>query len=351
MTTLVVHTGLPMTGAATIRDQLVACREPLERAGVAMVGKDGAMAWDRAVRQVLGGESPQVLKRIVRKKLQDDLSAVLLSSEPAASALTSFTNVMALRAFSRDRALTTRVVLVVREQLELLNALYCQQVMRMETSIGFDAFVTETIASTTLDLGGQFTTLLDDTEIQLVAVRFSQLDEQLPAAGILDAARLPGGEAIAESRTVTGTEEEPAAVEDALPGPVLLTATRLLHKRLTRLGVVRKRSAADVVAAAAVMRVRAATAGWDSEPFWGWSTERAASMAAEFAAGNAVFAARAWGTAWPDAPPSRQQTRQDLAAANPVVVSDAMTMVHRVVDELVTAPPPVLAGSPTGATP
>lgn len=350
MTMLVIHTGMPLTETDRVREQLVAAREPLERAGVALVGKDGPKAWDRAVRQVLGGESPQVLKRIVRKKLQDELSTVLLSSEPAAGALASFTNVMALRAFSRDRALSTKVVLVVREQIELLNALYCQRVMGMETSIGFDAFVMETIASTTLDLGGQFTALLEDTDIQLVAVPYARLEAQLPAAAILRAAGLPGEAAITESRTATGTDVAPIADDTALPGPVLLTATRLLHKRLTRLGVVRKRSAAEIVDAAAVLRERAATAGWDAEPFWGWSAERAASMAAEFAAGNALFAARAWGTAWPDPPPTSEQARQDLAAADPAIVSDAMTMIHRVVDELATAPATVLgAGSPTGA--
>lgn len=335
MTELVIHTGMPLTSISRVRMQLVACREPLERAGVALVGKDGRKAWDRAVRQVLGGEAPPVLKRIIRRKLQSELSTVLLSSKPAAGALASFTNVMALRAFSRDHSVPVKVVLVVREQLDLLNALYCRDVMALETAVSFERFITETIAGTALELGVQYAALLDDTEVQVVAVPYSQLDARLPAAAILAAAGLPGSSALEDSRAA---DAAPAPVADDrwLPGPVLLTATRLLHKRLTRLGVVRRRPPEDLVAAAAVMREHAEANGWDDETFWGWSAERAAFVAGHFAPGNAIFAARAWGTPWPDVAPERAPTRQDLAAAPPHVVADAMTMIHRVVDELVT---------------
>lgn len=338
MTRLVLHTAMPMTGAAAVRDQLVACREPLERSGVVLVGKDGAIPWDRAVRQVLGGEVPPALRRAIRRRQQTEPRAVLLSAEHAARALTSPPNVTALRILSRDHELATTVVLVVREQLGLLNAIYCATVMRLATSASFESFVTEALACGGLELANPYRALLDDLDISLVAVPYSSLDKQRPAATVLAAAKLPGEDAVMSSRAAS---EPRSAVEDGwLPGPVLVTATRLLHKRLSRLGAIRRRPAVDLVAVGETMRERAAAGGWDDTTYWGWSEELAQSTQNHYGPGNATFAARAWGTPWPDAFPSLPQTPLDLASHPPTVVSDVMTTIHRLVDDLAVSHPP-----------
>lgn len=347
MTSLILQTGMPMTEAVVIREQLVACREPLERAGVLLMGKDGVHAWDRAVRQVLGGELPQPLKRAAKRTKQSPPAALVLSSEAAAGALASLTNVMALHAFSRDKAVPTKVVLVVREQLDLLNALYCHSVTSMQTAVGFEAFVRDPVATAGLELDDAFSALLDDTEIDVFAVPYSRLDDAFPARTILEAAHLPGTDAIANSRGAAESAERVIP----LPGPVLLTATRLLHKRLTRLGVIRKRSSADVAAGFAALRTKALSSDWDDTTFWGWSEPLAEQTMRHYAAGNALFAARAWGTPWPDPTPASPQTRVDLPALPPPLVSDVMTMIHRVVDDLVVAPvAPVAPTAPTAVT-
>ncbi|MGI8701255.1 MAG: hypothetical protein ACR2JU_08625 [Nocardioidaceae bacterium] len=332
MTQLVIHTGMPMTSAAVIRDQLAGWREPLERAGVELVAKDAPKAWDRAVRQVLGGEVPPPLRRVMRRKQQGDAPTVLLSAELAARALGSRPTVNALRALSRDSGLTTKVVLVVREQLDLLNALYCRRVMALETSIGFESFVTDALVSGRLELDHHFAALQDASGVELVAVPYSRLEPHLPAAAVLEAAGAAGDAAVTGADAAADVQ---AAADDRwLPGPVLLTATRLLHKRLTRLGAVRKRPAEELGAAVAMLRHRATDAAWNEVPFWGWSQDLAATAEQHYRSGNDSFAARVWGAPWPDVAPSRPQTRQDLASEPPAVVSDVMTMIHRAVDEL-----------------
>lgn len=337
MTQLVIHTGMPLTGADLVRDQLVACREPLERAGVVLVARDGSKAWDRAVRDVLGGEVPRPLIRLSRRKQQEQSHTVLLSSESAARALVSMSNVTALRAFGRDHGLSTKVVLVVREQLQLINEMYCNQVMRLETSASFASFVGETVASAGLELGDQFTALQDSPGIDVFAVPYSRFDGHVAAGVVLAAAGL--SEEPALTSTMATATRGSASGSTALPGPVLVTALRLLHKRLTRLGVIRRRPTDQLLAAATVMRERARAEAWDDATFWGWSEELATSAQQHYRPGNEVFAARAWGTVWPDAAPARQQTRLDLPSEPPSRVSDVITMIHRVVDELTAAPP------------
>lgn len=335
MTQLVIHTGLPTTGAAVVRDQLAACREPLERAGVALVGKNDAKAWDRAVRLILGGEAPQPLKRLLRGKDDAGTQTVLLSSKSAMRVLTTPRNVAALGTFSRDHGLTTKVVLVVREQLDLLNAMYCRRVIRMETSRSFESFVIGSLDSAGFDLADEFEALQEDGAIQLIAVPYSSIDEHVPAASILEAAELPGQAALTTTvAAAPGSGHE----ERQLPGPVLVTAARLLHKRLLRLGVVRRRPAGKILAAARQLREHAAEQAWDQATFWGWSPELATSVAQRYDPGNATFAARAWGTTWPDPPATRVMTRLDLPSESPALVSDVMTTIQRVVDELVARP-------------
>ncbi len=337
MTQLVIHTGLPTTRAAVVRDQLAACREPLERSGVALVGKDDAVAWDRAFRQILGGEAP--LKRVLRggggSSSNTGFHTVLLSSKSAMRVLTTPRNVAALGTFSRDNGLTTKVVLVVREQLGLLNAMYCRRVMRMETSRSFQSFVIGAVDSAGFDLADEFEALYDDDAIELVAVPYSRIDEHVPAASILEAAELPGQAALTTSMAAAspGSGHE----DQELPGPVLVTAARLLHKRLIRLGVVRRRPTGKLLAAAHQLRERAAERAWDQATFWGWSPELATSVEQRYGPGNATFAARAWGTTWPDPPPARAMSRLDLPSESPALVSDVMTTIQRVVDELTAA--------------
>ncbi len=121
-------------------------------------------------------------------------------------------------------------------------------------------------------------------------------------------------------------------LRSTMPGPVLVAATRLLHKRLTRVGLLRTVEPSLVLRAAGQVRERAETQGWDDTTYWGWSADLAADAIQRFQPGNAEFAERAWGTGWPDPPVLREQTRGDLASCRPPLVSDVLQTIQRAVN-------------------
>lgn len=204
-----------------------------------------------------------------------------------------------LELVDRDSALTQdRVVVAVREQLDHLNALYCRAVLALDTFAGFDSFVIERVGTGRHDLAEELGPLLDAPGTDVVAVPFSRLGD------------------------------------DAAPvGPVLITATRLLHKRMTRLQLAD--DADDAIADAAHrLRQRAVTRDWDTQSYWGWSPDLATEAVTRFQPGNAELAQRVWGTDWPDPPARREPTRPDLAGRPPEIVHDVLVTIQECVDTL-----------------
>jgi len=310
VTQLVVFAGAPLTRARRIHSQLVAWRDRLEHFGMALVPDVRADAWDRIIL---------------------DVRTTLLSSESAGRSLRTTDHVEKLRTLARDNGVTCRVVLVVREQLDHLNAMYCSRVLDMEVYKDFDSFVIKAVGSGRYDLAEELGALLDAPEVELVAVPYSRLDRDVPARTILLAAGLSPETLDSLPGPADG---ELTAEDERTPGPVLVAATRLMHKRMSRLGLVHQRDADDLVAAAAQVRRRADEHGWDDTDYWGWSPDLAAEAVERFRAGNAEFARRAWGGEWLDAPAMRDHTKLDLASQRPEVVSDVMTTIQRVVDAM-----------------
>ncbi len=88
---------------------------------------------------------------------------------------------------------------------------------------------------------------------------------------------------------------------EPLPGPVLIGATRLLHKRFRRLNAFHEQGKAPLRRLAAKLAARAAEAGWDDSEYWGWDgSAYASAVMEEYAESNAVFAEFVWGTPWPE---------------------------------------------------
>jgi hypothetical protein len=189
-----------------------------------------------------------------------------------------------------------RTIVVVREQLDHLNALYCRAVLELTTFASFEAFVTPALDSGRHDLS-HLGSLLDAPDTELVAVPYSRIE--------------PG---------------------PSIPGPMLVTAIRMLHKRLTRVGAVRPIQRRLVRQAAAQVREHAETHQWDHTPYWGWPPNLAAEVANRFQPGNTDFARRVWRTDWPDLPVPREQTRIDLAGCPPATVTDVLTTIQLAVD-------------------
>jgi len=94
----------------------------------------------------------------------------LLSSESAGRSLRTTDHVEKLRTLARDNGVTCRVVLVAREQLDHLNAMYCSRVLDMEVYKDFDSFVIKAVGSGRYDLAEELGALLDAPEVELVAV-------------------------------------------------------------------------------------------------------------------------------------------------------------------------------------
>lgn len=189
-----------------------------------------------------------------------------------------------------------RVVVVVREQLEHLNALYCQAVLELQTHAAFVSYVIQLVASGRHDLMDEVGPLLADSGTDVVVVPFSRLDADEPSVG-----------------------------------PVLVTGTRLLHKRMARLSLV-DNAHDGAVDAARRLRERAASGSWDTQPYWGWTPALADEAVTRFRSGNAELAQRVWGTDWPDPPPQRQRTRLDLAGQPPAIVHDVLVTIQESVD-------------------
>jgi hypothetical protein len=250
---------------------------------------------------------------------------VLLISEDAYAPLQEPANVKRLVEFAHSENMDVQVVLIVREQLDLLNQAYCEQVMALETSDDFDTFVRQAIDSGTYDYAHAFQALLDADDVTVVAVPYSRLATNEPAQVLLREAGIDLPLPSARS-----PRPEPTVV-----GPVLVTATRLLHKRLTRLGRrVRSHRRVALSKAGNRLRAKARAHSWDDTPFWGWTPELTDVATQSFRDGNAAFAARTWNGDWPDAAPERSYTKPDLPARGAAVVVDVMDTIQAVIDKL-----------------
>jgi hypothetical protein len=331
MTQLVLHTGTPMTYVPEIQAALVGWREPLSKAGVIVAGQDSTDTWDQAVEKLLSGAPPPPLRKLIRQSVRFGARTVLLSSEAGFRPLRKGRNIEQVTDFAAANELTVRMVVAVREQLDLFNALYCRQVMALETSADFETFVSRAVNSGSYHYAEVFRALLDAENIEVAAVPYSRLSGADPGQVIL---RESGVEEDVLQGLPTATAGDDAGQAANSPGPVLLAATRLLHKRLIRLGLARDRRPMVFNRAVGLLRANARVNGWDHDEFWGWSAELAASTAESFRHSNAEFAAGAWRSDWPDPPPSRPQTKADLASRSPGVVADVMDSVQRAVELL-----------------
>jgi hypothetical protein len=206
----------------------------------------------------------------------------------------------ALEIVSSESALEhERVVVVVREQLDQLNDRYCRAVLRTFKADGFEAYVDRRLRSGRRNLMQLLQPVLDAPDVEVIGVPFSRLGDETWTAG-----------------------------------PVLITATRLLYKRMIRLG--HGKDSAAAATAVRQLRSRAAEQAWDTESYWGWSPDFAASTAATFQTSNAELAQRLWGSEWPDSPVRRDETPQDLARHPTRVVNDVLQTIQDCIDVLAT---------------
>lgn len=322
MTTLVLHAGAEYADEGAVQQELTACREPLAGVGVLLPPGDSPAEWRETahglLRSATGGPATDWLQEAQRSGAR----VVLVSSDALSDALSSPEEAAALVEMAKAAGVDVRVVVVVREQIGYINSLYCKRVLALDTARSFAEFASTSVPAHRFDYVASFGAVADTDGLDLVAVSYPDLSSTGPARAVLLAAGLE------ESETAFAPH---AWSPPPVPGPVLVGATRLLHKRLRRFGAFhehgkpRLRLLVDRLA-------RRAAGGWDATSFWGWDVPLRRSVVEEYSASNEMFAEYVWGTPWPEPFTGGRSRIADLADLQAVVLQDVL----RTVDEMMT---------------
>jgi hypothetical protein len=331
VTRVVVHIGAERTGTEAIHRGLFANQDVLAQHDVLVPVTGRHELSPRAVRHHLlpwsldptddRADGDQTWADLATEIEQSSASTVLLSSgqfapiaaDPARAAVL----LERLRALAED----VTVVFFAREQLGLLNSLYCNRVKMFDVTSDFDTYVESSSDSRLYDLES-FAPWYVDGSLPFVAVPWDPTREADSLADLLAAASVP----------IDSSElRQPDEIFGEELGPVGIEATRLL-------GAVLRGRFPDFSPdepAARRLRRRASTAalakGWLADEFWGWSPRRADQAVAHYAESNQEFARRTWGGDWGlSSPLDRRRTVVDLVELDP----EKLNRVHRFVNEM-----------------
>lgn len=300
MRRLVVHIGAPKTATTYIQHALFLNADLLAQHGVYLpvTGRNEMqrrsvghhhLVWEltdpKRFRRSIGGWDELVAE--VRKVKSD---TVLLSAEGLSQvvAVHSKTAELMERLFALSDDVT--VVMAVRDQLSLINSMYCQAVKMLNSATPtFDRYAARALSSGTFDLHDRFQEWYDVDRLRFTVVPFAQFREVDPLVGILRAGQIE----IPEDRLILETDSSNVSL-----GPIGIEAARLLARYLHGHD---KEFSRRQVSARRLHRVSAAyarNAGWCQERFWGWTSDSAHTAAEQFAESNEQFAQAVWGTAW-----------------------------------------------------
>jgi hypothetical protein len=326
MTRLVVHAGTHGTRWLDCWRQLVSWRRPLAEAGVRLHPSDQAEAWLSDTHALAaGGNPPEALLVAAEAAVRDGADIVLLSSERLEDPLRDPAQLAGIESFAADIGVPLTVVVVLRDQLGYLNHLYCERVSQLHMAKDFASFVADPTPGARFDYGSAFRTLIDSPDTTLAAVRYTEMRAGAEAKAVLAAAGVSPPD-------LAGL---PALqVSDALPGPVLVAAYRLLFKRLWRLGLISRLPRGQLAAVARRLADYAAEGHWDTSSFWGWDAGSRGAAITRFAAGNDVLAEQLWHRPWGDDWEDGEYVDIDLPARDPRQVVDVLTAVDAIVTDL-----------------
>lgn len=325
MTRLVLHAGAEFADADSVQRDMVALRAELREAGVVLPPEDDAARWRETAKSLLRGESGAL--RLLADAREQGAEVVLVSSDTVGDALASPDQAARLAAVAAAEGLDVRVVVVVREQVGYINSLYCHRVLNLETARSFAEFAETSVPAHRFDYVASFGAMADTPGLELVAVPYPDLRAKGAGRAVAEA----GGIDIAMSAG-------PGAEMAADPGPVLIGATRLLHKRLRRLNVFHELGKARLRPLVEQLSEHAVETGWDSTTFWGWDASLRRTIEEEYGPSNDVFAEFVWSGAWHEAWSSGRPRRVDLADLEPDVLRDVFTTVEALLDTVVHQP-------------
>lgn len=334
MTRLVVHPGTHATDWWAMQRQLVRWRAPLAALGMRLHPADDPGAWLSSARSLAEGRRPRHLVEAARRAVRDEAPSVLVSSEKLEDAVRDRARLANLADFARGLGMSLTVLVVVRDQLGYLNWLYCDRIAHLQTARDFASFVADPSPAARFDYATAFGHVHRADDIDLVAVPYSAMRPGAQAKAVLVAAGVPAGEVERLAETHVG---------DELPGPVQVAATRLLFKRLWRLGLLDTVPRRILVEVTKDLGTQADDRGWDDEPFWGWDPSLRDAAIARYRPSNDAFAAAVWGRPWGDSWETGEYVDVDLPASAPGLVVDVLGTVDLIVKQVRAAKP---AGDP-----
>jgi hypothetical protein len=189
---------------------------------------------------------------------------------------------------------------------------------------GFAEFVADPAPAERFNYPSAYQALLGRTDVEVLAVPYSSLRPGTQAAAVLAAIGVDAD--VLEALPPVGGRPD-------RPGPVLIAASRLLFKRLWRLGLFASVPRARLGATATRLRELAEQGRWDRAEFWGFDDAIRDATIARFAASNDAFAQRVWGRSWTDWELGGEP-EADLAALDPLLLVEVMRAVDRLVQQL-----------------
>jgi hypothetical protein len=326
MRRLVLHAGAEFADGGAVQRDLVGWREPLAAAGVMIPPGEDAALWRETAQGLLHRNLTVAANDLVTQAEESGADLLVVSSDSLGDALTSPDQVASLAEMAAAGGFEARVVVVVREQIGYINALYCHRVLMLETARSFAEFATASVPAHRFDYVASFGAIADTDGVDLVAVPYPQLVVKGGGRAVLEAAGVD-----ADALTSLPAAEP---VPTSLPGPVLIGAARLLHKRMRRNGMFSEYGKPLLRVALGSLVARATEAGWDDSDYWGWDPGLRQRVEEEYGATDQQFAEFVWGKPWPEPWSTGKLNRADLALIEPKVLEDVFTTVNRVMADL-----------------
>lgn len=332
VTRLVVHIGAQRAASPGLHKSLYDNSDALLEHGVLVPLSGRHEMSSRAVRHQLlawsfdpDGDHPYqatVWDELADEAAESPASTVLLSSELLAGVAGDPRTADAFRRRLLAIVDDVTIVFFARDQLALLNSLYCQRVRSLEVTCDFDTYIAGSPDATLYDLAASFESWYTAGDIRFVAMPWDPRS---------DGDALPALLALGGIEMAPGTLLPGEAVKDVDLGPVAIEANRLLGSYLR--GRFPDFRPGEPAARRLRRKVGTSTESWewDVEEFWGWSPQQAARAAARYAGPNEHFARHVWHDDWGLQPPvTRERRTAELVELDPTSVN----RVHRYLVEM-----------------
>lgn len=327
MSLLVLHAGAEFCDGAIVQQELGTWASRLEELGVVTGGAHDTRSWRELGLGLVRGNGSAPAEGLLAK-LAAGATAAVVSADALCDALHPPKRAEAFAARMREREIEVRVVVFVREQIGFINHLYTRRLLNLDTARGFPEFVSDPVPPHRFDYAASYGSVADTAGLDLVAHSYPDMLEHGPTNLLLRAAGV-------DESVLTALPASGAAV-DGEPGPVLVAATRLLHKRLRRQKMFEVRTKPELRELGRRLRETCAERNWDEGTFWGWDEDGASEAAEEYRLSNDLFAQFVWGTDWQEPFSSAPQQVTDLPGLEPDLVREIVDTVDGLVKEAVS---------------